>query len=97
MLLRNVSYIDAYTKLKLDNDFCGKRKFQRHRKLVSPIKRYEFTFMISFILIIIYNFACLNILVDIRNGLHEIKDKTKNYRQEEIQAKKAQDEAKPNY
>jgi hypothetical protein len=45
MLLRNVSYIDAYTTLELFNDFCGKRKFQRHeypqyRKLIYPIKRY---------------------------------------------------------
>ena len=45
MLLRNVSYIDAYTTLELYNNFCGKRKFQRHeyplyQKLVSPIKRY---------------------------------------------------------
>ncbi len=53
--------------------------------------------MISFILIIIYDVACSNILVDIRSGLHEIKDKTKNYGREEIQAKKAQDEAKSNY
>jgi hypothetical protein len=33
---------------------------------------YEFTFMISFILIYIYDFACSNFLLDIRNGLHEI-------------------------
>jgi len=33
--------------------------------------------MISRILINIYDFSCLHILVDIRNRLHEIKDKKK--------------------
>jgi len=38
----------------------------------STVPLYKFTFMISFILINIYDFACSSILVDIRNGLHEI-------------------------
>jgi len=48
MLLRNVPHIDAYTTLEhlnvfcttleLYNDFCGKRKFQRHEYPLSKTR-----------------------------------------------------------
>ncbi len=38
MLSRNVSNIDAYTTLELENDFCGKRKFQRSEYPISKTR-----------------------------------------------------------
>jgi len=49
--------------------------------MISFIRINELTYMISLIFLVLFRkHELLHILVDIRNGLHEIKDKTKNNR-----------------